>query len=74
MFERKWTLLIGVTLDTSGVNTNRQSCLFQFETAVRIVAIAASHGSLKDLVMGRHCELMFDFVMTIKAKLRLTDI
>ena len=74
MFERKWTLLIGVTLDTRGVSTNRQSCLFQFETAVRIVAVAASHSSLKNLVMRRHGELMFDFVMTVKAKLRFTDL
>ena len=73
MFEGKWTLLIGVAFDTRGVSANRQSRLFQFETAVRIVAVAASHGSLKNLVMGRHRELMFDFVMTTKTKLRFTD-
>jgi hypothetical protein len=73
MFEGKRTLLIGVTLETRSVSTNRQSCLFQFETTVGIVAVTASHGSLKNLVMGRHGELMFDFGMTIKAKLRFTD-
>ncbi len=73
MFEGKWTLLIGVTLETRGVSANRQSCLFQFETAVRIVAVAASHGSFENLVMGRHGELMFDFIMTTQAKLRFTD-
>ena len=74
MFEGKWTLLIGVALDARGVSPNRQSCLFQFETAVWVVAVAASHRSLKNLVMGRHGELMFDFVMTVKAKLRFTDL
>jgi hypothetical protein len=40
---------------------------------MRIVAIAASHGPFEDLVMGRHAELMFDFIVTTQAKLRFTD-
>ena len=74
MFERKWTLLIGVTLDARGVGANGETSLSQLETAVRIVAIAASHGAFEHLVMGRHRELMFDFAVTAQTKLRFADL
>ena len=72
MFKSKWTLLIGVALETGGVSTNRQPRLFQLETTVRVVAVAASHGPLEDLVMLRHGELVFDFSVTTQAELWLT--
>ena len=40
---------------------------------MRVVAIAASHRAFEDLVMGRERELVFDFTVTVQAKLRLTD-
>ena len=72
MFVGERSLLISVTLDAGGVSANREPCLFQFETAVRVVAVAASHGPFEDLVMLRHGELVFDFSVTAQAQLRLT--
>jgi hypothetical protein len=72
VFESKWTLLIGVALEAGGVSTNRQPCLFQLETAMRIVAVGTFHGPFEDLVMLRHGELVFDFTVTTQAQLRLT--
>ena len=63
----EWPLLIGMALYASSIRACRQSCLFEFETAVRIVAIAATHGAFEHLVMGRHGELMFDFAVTVQA-------
>ena len=39
---------------------------------MRVVAVAAPHCSFKNLVVGRQGELMFDFGVTIQAKLRFT--
>ena len=73
VFVNKRSLLVCVTLDASCIGSGRQPRLFEFETAVRIVAVAASHGSLENLVMGRHGELVFDFIVTTQAKLRFAD-
>ncbi len=73
MLERKWSLLVCVTLDARGVRTDRQPRLLQLETAVRIVAVAAFHRAFEDLVMRREGELVFDLAVTVQAKLRLTD-
>ena len=73
VFEGKWTLLIGVTLQTCRISSDREPRLFQFKATVRIVAVAASHSSFQHLVMGRHHELMFDFIVTAQAKLRFAD-
>ena len=72
VFESKWTLLIGVALDARRISSNRQPCLFQFETAVRVMAVAAFHSSFENLVMLRHGELVFDFTVATQAQLRLT--
>ena len=40
---------------------------------MRVVAVAAAHRALEYLVMGREGELVFDFAVTVQAKLRLTD-
>ena len=72
MFEREWTLLIGVALDARRVRADSQPRLLQLKTAVRVMAVAASHGAFEHLVMGRHGELVFDFTVTTQAQLRLT--
>ena len=72
MFKSKWTLLVSVALETGGISTNRQPRLFQFETTVRVMAVATFHGPFEDLVMLRHGELVFDFSVTAQAQLRLT--
>ncbi len=70
MFENKWTLLVRVTLNTSRIGSSCQSRLFEFEAAMRIMAIAALHSSFEDLVMEGKIELMFCFGMTAHTKLR----
>jgi hypothetical protein len=71
MFENEGTLLVSVTLDTSRIHAGRQSRLFEFETAMGIMAIAALHYSFEHLVMERQIELVFYFRVTTQAKLRL---
>jgi len=71
MLVNKWTLLVCMTLDTCGVGAGRQSCLFKFEPAVRVVAIAAFHCAFQHFVMEREIELVFRLTMTTETKLRL---
>jgi hypothetical protein len=74
VFEREWSLLVGVTLHARSVSSDCQTRLFQFETTVWVVAVSASHGSFENLVMRRHVELVFDFTVTTETKLRLADL
>src|SRR5215213_4504972 len=70
MFVNERSLLVCVTLDASRVSAGRQSRLFQFETAMRIVAIAALHRTFQHLVMEGQIELVLRLAMTTQAKLR----
>ena len=58
MFVNKWSLLVDVTLDAGCVDAGGESGLFQFETAMRIVAVAALHRSFQHLMMERQIELV----------------
>ena len=69
----KGPLLIGVTLNTSSVRTGSQPRLFEFETAVRIVTVAAAHGAFEDFMMKRQVKLVLDLRMAANAQLRLTS-
>ena len=60
----KRSLLVCVTLDASCVRASRESRLFQFETAVRIMAIAALHCALQHLVMEGQIELVLRLAVT----------
>src|SRR5690349_18315385 len=71
MLEDKRTLLVCVTLDASGVGARRQSCLFELETAVRIVAVATLHRAFQHFVMKRQVELVLRLAVTTETKLRL---
>jgi len=51
MLINKRALLVRVTLNASGICTGRQSGLFQFKTAMRVVAIPAAHRPFKNLVV-----------------------
>ena len=73
VFVNKWPLLIGVTLNTGSVCSGRQPRLFEFETAVGIVTVAAAHGAFEDFVMKRQVKLVFDLRMAADAQLRLTS-
>jgi hypothetical protein len=57
MFEDERPLLVGVTLYARRIGTDSEFCLLLLETAVRIMAIAALHRPLEDLVMERLAEL-----------------
>src|SRR5690242_4520961 len=70
MLVDKWSLLVCVTLDASCIHTCRQSCLFQFKTAVRVMTIAAFHRAFQHFVMERQIELVLGLTVTTQAKLR----
>ena len=70
MFVNKRSLLVCVTLDASCIRSRRQSRLFELETAVRIVAVAALHRAFQHLVMERQVELVLCLAMTTETELR----
>ena len=74
MFVHEWTLFVCVTLDASCVCACRKSCLFQFETTVRIVTVSALHRAFQHFVMGGQIELVLDFRVATQAKLRLVHL
>ena len=53
VFVNKRPLLVCVTFDASCIGSRRESRLFEFETTVGIVAIAALHRAFEHLVMER---------------------
>ena len=67
MLVNKRTLLIDVTLKASSVGADRQPRLFQFKSAVRIVAIAALDHPFQHFVMEWQLKLVFRFAVTTKA-------
>lgn len=67
MLVDKRTLLVCVTLEAGCVRTSRKSCLSEFETAVRIVAVAALHRAFEHFVVERQIELVFGFCVTTQA-------
>ena len=71
MLVNKRTLFVSVTLDTRGIGARRQSRLFQLESAVWVVAIAASHRAFEHFVMERQVELVLGLAVTTEAKLWL---
>lgn len=71
MLVNKRTLFVSMTLDTRGIRAGRQSRLFQLESAVRVVAIAASHRAFEHFVMERQVELVLGLAVTTEAKLWL---
>ena len=65
----KRTLFVSVTLDASGIGAGRESRLFQLESAVWVVAIAASHRAFEHFVMERQVELVLGLAVTTETKL-----
>ena len=70
MFINKGTLLVCVTLEAGRVDAGRESRLFEFKTAVRIVAVAALHSAFQHLVMERQLKLMLGLAVTSQTELR----
>ena len=71
VLEDERPLLVCVALHAGRIRARRQSRLLGLESAVRVMAIAATHGPFEHLVMERLIELMFDFGVTLQAELRL---
>lgn len=71
MLVNKRTLLVRVTLDARGIDARRQSRLFQLESSVWVVAIAALHRAFQHFVMERQVELVLRLAVTTEAKLWL---
>ena len=69
MLVNKRALFVSVALDARGVGAGRKSRLFQLESAVWVVAIAASHRAFEHFVMERQVELVLRFAVTTEAKL-----
>ena len=67
----KRTLLVSMALDAGSIGAGRQTRLFQLESAVWVVAIAALHRAFQHFVMERQIELVLCFAMTTQAKLWL---
>ena len=74
VFVSERPLLVGMALYARGIGAGCQSCLLEFETAVRIVAITALHRAFQNLVMERLVEIGLHFVVTTDAELRLPDL
>ena len=73
MLVNEWTLFVCVTFNARSVRARCQSCLLEFKTAMWIVAVCTLHRSFEHLVVEGHIELVFDFRVTTKAKLRLVQ-
>jgi len=71
MLVNKRTLLVSVTLDACCIHAGSQSRLFEFETAVWIVAVAALHRAFQDFVVKGQVELVLGLAVTTEAKLWL---
>jgi len=71
VFVRERSLLIHVALNASRVSSRSQARLFQLETAVRVMTVAAPHRALEHLVMEGHRELRLHLSVTTGAKLRV---
>ena len=74
VFVGKGALLISVTLDAGGISPGGQPGLFEFKTAMRIVAVAAAHSAFKNFMMKRLIECMLDFAMTPETELRVAGL
>ena len=70
MLVNKWSLLVYVTLYAGRIDACCQSRLFKFETAMRIVAIAALQRAFQHFMMEWQLELVFDLIMTAQTELR----
>ena len=73
MFVNERTLFVCVTFYASRIGASRQSRLFQFKTAMRVMTITALHRAFKHLVMEGQIELVLDLGVAAQAKLRLAD-
>jgi hypothetical protein len=71
MFKSKRALLVRVALNTTGITTGGQPGLLEFESTMRVMAISAHHGPLKNLMMKRRRERRLDLAVATQTELRV---
>src|SRR5882724_2649405 len=71
VFISKRPLFVRVTLNTSGIRAGRQSGLLEFESAMRVMAIAATHGPFQNLMMEGRGERRLDLALATYTELRV---
>ncbi len=71
VFISEWTLLVRMTFNASSISAGCQSRLFELETAVRVMTIAATHRTFHDFVVEGHRERGFHFAVATQTKLRV---
>ena len=54
VFISEWPLFVCMTFNASCIAAGGQARLFEFETAMRVMTIAATHRAFHDLVMEGH--------------------
>jgi len=67
----EWPLFVRVTFNASSISAGGQSRLFKFETAMRVVTIAATHRAFHNFVMKGHGKGRFHFAVTTQTELRV---
>ena len=71
VFISEWALLVRMALDTSCIPSGSEPGLFEFESTMRIVAIAAAHGSFQHLVMEGGRKRRLDLAVATQTELRI---
>ena len=74
VFVNKWPLLVRMTFNAGCVGAGGKSCLFQFKTTMRVMAITTLHRTFKNLVMVGQIKLVFDFGVAAQTKLRVAGL
>ena len=74
MLVNKRPLLVYVTFYAGRIDACCQSRLFKFETAMRIVAIAALQRTFQHFMMEWQLELVIDLIMTAQTELRFAGL
>ena len=67
----EWTLFVRVTFNASSISAGGQSRLFEFETTMRVMTIAATHRTFRDFVVEGHRERRFHFAVATQTELRV---
>jgi hypothetical protein len=74
VFEDKWSLLIGVALETRNISAHRQSCLFHLKATVRVMAVVALDLAFEHPVVEGHAKLRLHLGVATDAKLWLAGL
>jgi len=74
VFISERSLFVRVTFYASCIAAGGQARLFKFETAMRVMTIAATHRTFHDFVMEGHGEGRLHFAVATEAKLRVAHL